>query len=83
MVFSAAQVVCCGLDDAELKDRADAIGGTPESLRERGLAGSPDELVDQIGRFAEAGAARIYLRLLDLTDLDHLELLAARVLPQV
>ena len=83
MVFSAAQVVCCGLDDAELKNRADAIGGTPESLRERGLAGSPDELVDQIGRFAEAGAARIYLRLLDLTDLDHLELLATRVLPQV
>jgi F420-dependent oxidoreductase-like protein len=83
MVFSAAQVVCCGLDDAELKNRADAIGGTPESLRERGLAGSPDELVEQIGRFAEAGAARIYLRLLDLTDLDHLELLATRVLPQV
>ena len=33
--------------------------------------------------FAGAGATRAYLQVLDLHDLDHLELLAAEVMPQV
>jgi alkanesulfonate monooxygenase SsuD/methylene tetrahydromethanopterin reductase-like flavin-dependent oxidoreductase (luciferase family) len=48
-----------------------------------GLVGTPGEIVDKIGKFAEIGAERIYLQVLDLTDLDHLELLAAEVLSQV
>ena len=83
IVFSAAQVVCCGKDDAQLKRRADAIRRDLDELRVNGLAGTPGELVDKIGRFAERGAERIYLQVLDLTDLDHLELLASDVLPQV
>jgi hypothetical protein len=39
--------------------------------------------VDTIGKFARDGASSIYLQVLDLSDLDHLELLAADVLPQV
>ena len=39
--------------------------------------------MDRIGQFAEHGASRIYLQILDLHDLDHLELLASEVLPQV
>ena len=83
MIYSAAQVVCCGLDDAELKRRAAAIGQEPAALREQGLAGSPAELVDKIGQFAGIGAGRIYLQVLDLDDLEHLELIAAEVLPHV
>src|SRR5207247_675866 len=83
MVYSAAQVVCCGRTDAELKRRADAIGNDPNKLRVEGLAGSPSELVDKIGRFAELGAERIYLQVLDLADLDHLELIANEVISQV
>jgi F420-dependent oxidoreductase-like protein len=83
MTLSVAQVVCCGRDEAEIRRRAAAIGNTPEGLRERGLAGTPAEVIDKIGRFGEAGAARVYLRMLDLSDLDHLELLAAEVLPKV
>ena len=45
--------------------------------------GSPAEIVDKIGAFAEAGAHTFYLQILDLDDLDHLELLASEVLPQV
>jgi alkanesulfonate monooxygenase SsuD/methylene tetrahydromethanopterin reductase-like flavin-dependent oxidoreductase (luciferase family) len=52
-------------------------------LRENGLAGSPAELVDKIGRYTEAGSQRIYLQTLDLSDLDHLELVASEVLPQL
>jgi F420-dependent oxidoreductase-like protein len=83
MVYSAAQVVCCGRDDAEFRRRAEAIKRDPASLPAEGLAGSPAEVVEHIGRFAELGAERIYLQVLDLSDLDHLELLASEVLPQV
>ncbi|MER7543261.1 LLM class F420-dependent oxidoreductase [Actinomadura sp.] len=83
LVYSAAQVVCCGRDEAELKRRADAIGREVSELRENGLAGTPGELVDKIGRFGELGAERVYLQVLDMHDLDHLELLAAEVMSKV
>jgi F420-dependent oxidoreductase-like protein len=83
MIYSAVQVVSCGRDDAEVKRRADAIGRDVRKLRENGLAGTPAELVDRIGAFAEIGARRMYLSMLDLDDLDHLELIANEVLPQV
>jgi len=83
LVYSAAQTVCCGRDEAELARRAEAIGYQVDDLRRDGLAGSPAEVVDKLGRFAAAGATRAYLQVLDLHDLDHLELIAAEVAPQV
>jgi alkanesulfonate monooxygenase len=59
------------------------IGRDQAHLREKGMIGSPAEIVDKIGRFAEIGASRLYLRMMDLHDLDHLELLASQVLPQL
>jgi len=82
LVYSAAQTVCCGRDDAEVARRAEAIGEPLGALRQTGLAGSPAEIVDKLGRLAGAGATRAYLQVLDLHDLDHLELLASEVLPQ-
>ena len=83
LVCSAAQVVCCGESDEVLRRRADAIGRAPDQLRVDGLAGSPGEVVDKIGRYADLGAQRLYLQVLDQHDLDHLELLAAEVMPHV
>ncbi len=83
MVYSVAQVVCCGRDDAELARRAGAIGREPAELREHGLAGTPAEVIDKIKQFEAIGASRVYLQVLDLADLDHLELIAAEVLPAV
>ena len=83
MRFSAAQVVCCGKDEAELERRAAAIGRQLPELRENGLAGSPSQIVDKIGKFAEAGAATLYLQILDLDDMGHLEQIAAQVLTQL
>ena len=83
MIYSAAQTVCCGRSSAELNRRAAAIGKTLEDLQDSGLAGTPDEIVKKIGKFAEIGAEHMYLQVLDLHDLDHLELLAAEVLPRV
>ena len=83
LVYSAAQVVCCGKDDATLSRRAAALGRGVAELRVNGLAGSPAEIVDKIATFAEAGAQTLYLQILDLDDLDHLADIAAGVLPQV
>lgn len=83
MVYSIAQVVCCGRDKAEFDARAVAIGRQADELRENGLAGTPAEIVDKLGKYAEIGTQRVYLQVLDLTDIEHLELLAEQVLPQV
>ena len=83
LVYSAAQVVCLGKDDATVARRAAAIGRDVSELRSGGLAGSPAEVVEKIGAFATAGAEVLYLQVLDLSDLDHLADIAAQVLPQV
>jgi F420-dependent oxidoreductase-like protein len=83
MVYSSALVLCVGKDEAELGRRAAAIGREVEDLREHGVAGTPAEAVDTIGRYAEAGAERIYLQVFDLADLDHLDLVASEVAPQL
>ncbi|MDP9841177.1 LLM class F420-dependent oxidoreductase [Streptosporangium lutulentum] len=83
ILFSTAQTVCVGRDDAELARRAEAIGQGLDGLRARGLAGTPAEVVEKIGEFAKLGAERIYLQVMDMSDLDHLELIAAEVLPHV
>jgi alkanesulfonate monooxygenase SsuD/methylene tetrahydromethanopterin reductase-like flavin-dependent oxidoreductase (luciferase family) len=72
-----------GEDEAAVARRAAAIGRDPAELRENGVAGTPAEAVETLRRFAEAGAERVYLQVLDLTDLDHLRLVAAEVAPHV
>jgi F420-dependent oxidoreductase-like protein len=81
LVYSAGQVLCCGTTEAEIARRAAAIGREVGELRENGLAGTPAEVLDKLGRLAEHGAERFYLQVLDLGDLDHLRLVADEVLP--
>jgi alkanesulfonate monooxygenase SsuD/methylene tetrahydromethanopterin reductase-like flavin-dependent oxidoreductase (luciferase family) len=76
MRFSVATVACVGADEAEFTRRAAAIDRQPDELRANGVAGTADEAAETLARWAEAGAERIYLQVLDLADLDHLELLA-------
>ncbi len=77
ITYSAALVVCVGLDEAEFAQRAEAIGREPDELRANGAAGTPDELRVVVERWREAGAERVHLQVLDLSDLDHLDLIAA------
>jgi F420-dependent oxidoreductase-like protein len=75
LTYSAAFVVCAGRDDAEIARRAEAIGREVDELRSNSpLAGTPEEIVDRLSPFAEAGVQRVYLQVLDMSDLDHLEL---------
>jgi alkanesulfonate monooxygenase SsuD/methylene tetrahydromethanopterin reductase-like flavin-dependent oxidoreductase (luciferase family) len=74
----------CGRDDAELARRIEPLGKGVEQLRADGyIVGSPDQCVQALGEYAEAGASRVYLETWDLADLDHLELIAAAVRPQL
>jgi F420-dependent oxidoreductase-like protein len=81
LVCSAAQVVCCGRDEAELTRRAAIIGRSVDELRQNGLCGTPKEVVEKLASFADLGAERMYLQFLTLDDLEHLELIGHEVLP--
>jgi alkanesulfonate monooxygenase len=84
MVRSSALVVAVGRDDAEFAKRALAVGQSTDELRASAVAGSPQEAVDRLGSWRErTGITRIYLQLLDLADLDHIELIASEVMPQL
>ncbi|NUT32268.1 MAG: LLM class F420-dependent oxidoreductase [Hamadaea sp.] len=74
-VFSAAQTIAIGRTDAEARRRADAIGRVPP------LHGTPQRVAEQIGAFADLGATRIALQVLDLSDLDHLDVIAGDLAP--
>ncbi|MER5949051.1 LLM class F420-dependent oxidoreductase [Streptomyces sp. NPDC001904] len=83
LVYSNALVICVGRDDAEVKRRADAIGRDVDELKANGLAGSPAEVLERIAAYQAVGSQRMYLQMLDLDDLDHLELIASEVAPHL
>ncbi len=84
LVRSVAHTACVGRDDAEVARRAAAIGRKVGDLEAVPVAGTVDRVVDQLGTWRErTGLTRLYLQILDLADLDHLELIAAEVAPQL
>ncbi|MEY4365087.1 MAG: hypothetical protein RLZZ305_431 [Actinomycetota bacterium] len=83
LVYSTALVVCVGSDESEISRRAAAIGREPAELRANGVCGTPAEAAERLRQWAEAGAERVYLQVLDLTDTDHLALVAERVMPHL
>jgi F420-dependent oxidoreductase-like protein len=84
IIYSAAFVICAGRDDAEVARRATAIGRNVDELRSNSpLVGTPAEIVDKLGPWKDIGIQRVYLQLLDLSDLAHLELFAGKVFPSM
>jgi F420-dependent oxidoreductase-like protein len=81
MTFSCAVTVVCGKDEAEFARRAAAIGQDPANLRAFQLGGTPNEITDRVGEYEAAGAQRLYLQVLDLSDLDHIHLIAELLKP--
>ncbi len=81
LVRSVAQTTWVGRDDAEVARRTEAIGRDPGP---NDVFGTAAQVVDRLGTWRErTGATRFYLQILDLSDLDHLELIAAEVAPQL
>ena len=83
LALSVANTVVVGKDDAEVKRRAEAIGRDVDQLADNPLVGTPAHVVDRLGQLAELGTDRTYLQVMDLSDLDHLDLIASEILPQV
>ncbi len=83
MTWSAALVLCCGETEAEVRRRAAAIGRDADEVRENGAAGNPEEVAATLRAWNAAGADRLYLQVLDLSDLDHLDLVAEQVAPDL
>jgi F420-dependent oxidoreductase-like protein len=81
MIYSAALVVCAGANEAEIARRAAKIGREPDELRANGATGNAQEVADKILSYHAAGAGRVYLQILDLDDLEHLDFIADAVVP--
>jgi alkanesulfonate monooxygenase SsuD/methylene tetrahydromethanopterin reductase-like flavin-dependent oxidoreductase (luciferase family) len=76
--LSVTLTTVCGADRREVQRRG-AV--SPQQFEAADLAGTPDEICEGLTTYLELGAARAYLRVLDLRDVDQVELLGATVLP--
>lgn len=84
LTYSAAFVLCVGKDESDIARRASAIGREVDELRSNSpVVGTPDEVADKLGPFLDAGVQRIYLQVLDQSDLDHVEFFAEQVIPRI
>jgi F420-dependent oxidoreductase-like protein len=84
LVYSYAAPVVCGRSDDEVARRGEAIGQKlDDDFKRIGFVGTPGELVERIAAYEAIGATRLYLQVLDLSDLDHLELIASEVARQL
>ncbi|GGQ66396.1 LLM class F420-dependent oxidoreductase [Couchioplanes azureus] len=81
--LSAGVVVAVGRTDAEAHRRAAPLHVPSALPPEDPVVGSPDALVQRLGELAEIGATRVHLRIIEMSDLDHVDLIAERVLPQL
>ncbi|MEO7122691.1 MAG: LLM class F420-dependent oxidoreductase [Lacisediminihabitans sp.] len=83
LTYSVALVAAVGHDESEFTRRATTIGREPAELRTNGLGGTASEVVDRLGQLEEMGVERVYLQILDLHDLDHLDFIAREVITQL
>ncbi|MFI5935694.1 LLM class F420-dependent oxidoreductase [Actinoplanes sp. NPDC051494] len=83
LIFSAGVVAAIGRTDAEAHRRAAPLHVPSALPPEDPVIGSPDALVQRLGELAATGASRVHLRVIDMSDLDHVSLIADTVLPQL
>ncbi|GAA0795534.1 LLM class F420-dependent oxidoreductase [Spirilliplanes yamanashiensis] len=83
LTLSAGIVVAIGRTDAEAARRAAPLHVKSALPPEDPVVGSPAQLVQRIGELAAVGATRVHLRIIEMDDLDHLDLVAGEVLPQI
>ncbi|MDB5082991.1 MAG: class F420-dependent oxidoreductase [Chloroflexi bacterium] len=73
-----------GKDEAAFNDKIKAIGRSEEELKKSGIViGNASQVVEHLGRMAEAGVQRTMLQWIEIDDMAGLEAFARDVLPQV
>jgi alkanesulfonate monooxygenase SsuD/methylene tetrahydromethanopterin reductase-like flavin-dependent oxidoreductase (luciferase family) len=83
MRYTVAAVVCIGENEQDFERRAIASGQQPDQARANAVAGTPAEAVERIKEFEKAGAETVYLQYHTLREREHIELIAAEVMPHV
>jgi F420-dependent oxidoreductase-like protein len=81
VALSAGVVVAIGRTRDEAERRAAPLHVPSALPPEDPVVGGPEVLVERIHEMAAIGATRLHLRVIDMSDLDHLDLIAERVLP--
>jgi alkanesulfonate monooxygenase SsuD/methylene tetrahydromethanopterin reductase-like flavin-dependent oxidoreductase (luciferase family) len=80
--LSVALPTYAGATDAEVDRRAAGTGRSGADVHDDvNLVGTPEQIADKVQRLADLGAERVYLQLVDLRDLEHLEFVGTEVLP--
>jgi alkanesulfonate monooxygenase SsuD/methylene tetrahydromethanopterin reductase-like flavin-dependent oxidoreductase (luciferase family) len=59
------------------------VGRDVGELRRNGATGTPTEVAERLRSYREVGTDAVYLQILDVTDLDHLQLIAEQVVPHL
>ncbi len=73
-----------GKDEAAFKGKMNAAGRSQEQMQKMGIiTGNASQVVEHLGRVAEAGAKRVMLQWIETDDMAGLEAFAKEVLPQV
>jgi F420-dependent oxidoreductase-like protein len=84
MVYSVSAALGVGEDEAQARQRAEVNGGDFAELRAgAGLVGTVGEVIERLKVYEAMGASRFYLQFNDLQDLEQLDLVAERVMPEV
>jgi F420-dependent oxidoreductase-like protein len=83
LTLSAGVVAAIGRTDEEAHRRAAPLHVPSALPPEDPVVGSPEALVQRLGELAEIGTSRVHIRVIDMSDLDHVDLIAERVLPHV
>lgn len=74
--MSVALAVYAGRSTNEAERRVRAAGEDLASVGDYGGFGTVSRLRDRIAEYRQAGAEHIYVQIVDMSDLDHIELLA-------
>ncbi|AGL14481.1 LLM class F420-dependent oxidoreductase [Actinoplanes sp. N902-109] len=83
LALSAGVVAAIGRSTAEAARRAAPLHVPSALPPEDPVVGSPGALVQRLGELAAIGTTRVHLRVIDLSDHDHVDLIAGEVLPHV
>jgi F420-dependent oxidoreductase-like protein len=80
---SVALATVIGDNAVEIERRARATNQDPERLKAAGLYGAPADVAARLAEYAALGISRVYLQLLDITDVDQVELIGSELAPLI
>ncbi len=83
VIKSIALTTVIGSTDAECARRAKIIDREVDELRQVGLIGSASVIAERLAVYAKHGISRVYLQILDLSDLDQIAEIGSELEPLI